>query len=163
MFRRATYADASSIARIYNQATKPGLFAISQLAPDTHNARVAWLSEHQDPFPAFVYEIGDGSVIGWCSLSRFPVRPEYADVAETSRYIDENHQGKGLGRLMLAHLIESATDLGLRLLVSRAYERNIRTIESASPFDFRPVAVLHEAVRIRGEWHNEVFFWKKLR
>lgn len=163
MFRRATDADAGDIANIYNQAAKPGIFAISQIAPDTHNDRVAWLSQHQDPYPAFVYEIDNGPVIGWCSLNRFSVRPEYADIAETSRYIDENHRGKGLGRLMLGHLIETASALGLRLLVSRAYERNIRTVRSGNPFEFRPVAVLHEAARIRGEWHNDVFFWKKLR
>lgn len=163
MFRRATYADADDMAKIYNQALKPGVFAISQIAPDTHSERVAWLSEHQDPYPAFVYEIEDSTVIGWCSLNRFFVRPEYTDVAETSRYIDENHRGKGLGRLMLAHLIETATNLGLRLLVSRALERNVRSIKSVYPMGFRPVAVLHEASLIRGEWHNDVWFWKKLR
>ncbi|MGY8669194.1 N-acetyltransferase family protein [Bradyrhizobium sp. UFLA05-109] len=163
MFRRATYADAHDMVKIYNQALKPGIFAVSQVISDTYEERVAWLSEHQDPYPSFVYEIENGAVIGWCSLSRFSVRPEYTDVAETSRYIDENHRGKGLGRLMLAHLIETATDLGLRLLVSRAYERNIRTIKSADPFGFRRVAVLHEVARIHDEWHNDVFWWKRLR
>lgn len=163
MFRRATYADANDIAKIYNQAMKPGTFAISQAAPDTHSKRIAWLSEHRDPYPAFVYEIENSTVIGWCSLNKFCVRPEYTDVAETSRYIDESHRGKGLGKLMLAHLIETAANSGLRLLVSRAYDRNIRTIRSADPFGFRAVAVLREVARIDGEWHNEVFFWKKLR
>ncbi|UPK05833.1 GNAT family N-acetyltransferase [Bradyrhizobium sp. 170] len=161
MFRRATYADADDIARIYNQAMKPGIFAVSQIAPDTQNERVAWISEHKDPYPAFVHEIENGTVIGWCSLNRFSLRPDYADVAETSRYIDENHRGKGLGELMMAHLIETATTLGLRLLVSRAYERNIPSIKSG--IGFQRVAVLHEAARINGEWQSDVFFWQKLR
>ncbi|WP_081709745.1 GNAT family N-acetyltransferase [Mesorhizobium erdmanii] len=162
MFRRATYADADDMAKIYNQAMKPDTFALSQIAPDTPNERVAWLREHQDPFPAFVYEIENSKVIGWCSLSRFSVRPEYTDVAETSRYIDENHRGKGLGKLMLSHLVEAATNLGFRLLVLRSYERNTRSLRSANPF-FRRVAVLHEAACIQGEWHNDVWLWKKLR
>lgn len=162
MFRHATYADVTDIAKIYNQATKPGTFAVSQIAPDTPNQRVLWLREHQDPYPAFVYEIENDRVIGWCSLSQFSVRPEYTDVAETSRYIDEKHRGKGLGRLMFKHLIDVATSFGFRLLVSRAYEQNIRSIKSADPF-FRPVVVLHEAARIHGEWHNDVWLWKKLR
>lgn len=161
MFRRATYADADDIARIYNQAMKPGIFATSQIAPDTHNERVAWIGEHRDPYPAFVYEIEGGTVIGWCSLNRFSVRPEYTEVAETSRYIDENHRGKGLGKLMLAHLIATAASFGLRLLVSRAFERNARSNKDG--FGFRRVAVLHEAALIHGEWHNDVWFWKQLR
>lgn len=163
MFRRATYADAKDMAKIYNQVMKPGIFATSQVVPDTYNERIAWLMEHQDPYPAFVYESENETVIGWCALSRFSLRPEYTDVAETSRFIDESHRANGLGRLMLAHLIETATNLGLRLLVSRAYERNIRTIKSADPFGFQRVAVLHEIARMHGEWHNDALYWKKLR
>lgn len=162
MLRRATSADLDDITRIYNQALKPGINAISQIAPDTRNERLVWLSEHQDPYPAFVYEIENCGVIGWSSLSRFSVRPEYTDVAETSRYIDENHRGKGLGRLMFSHLVETAASLGFRLLISRAYEGNVRSIESVRPF-LRSVAVLHEAARIHDEWHNDVWLWKKLR
>lgn len=161
MFRRATHADAHDIARIYNQAMTPGVFAISQITPDTHQERIAWLNQHEDPYPVFVYEIENRTVIGWCSLSKFSVRPEYIDIAETSRYIDENHRGKGLGKLMFAHLIETATKLGFRLLLGRAYERNILSLKSATPF-FRRVAVLHEVARIDGEWHNDVWVWKQL-
>ncbi|MGY4509455.1 L-amino acid N-acyltransferase YncA [Bradyrhizobium sp. USDA 3650] len=150
------------MARIYNQAMKPGIFAISQSAPDTRNERISWLSDHQDPYPAFVYELENSGVIGWCSLNKLYVRPEYTGIAETSRYIDENHQGKGIGRIMLTHLIESATNLGLRLLVSNAYESNLRSMKSADNLGFERVAVLHEAALINGEWHNLVWLWKKL-
>ncbi|MER9191611.1 GNAT family N-acetyltransferase [Mesorhizobium australicum] len=149
------------MAKIYNQAMKPGIFATSQIAPDTHKERVAWLKEHQDPYPAFVYEI-DRTVIGWCSLSKFSVRTQYADVAETSRYIDENHRGRGIGKLMHAKLIETAASLGLRILVSRVGQRNVMSIKSSKSF-FQQAVVLHEAVRIHGEWHNDVWLWKKLR
>ncbi|MES0063991.1 N-acetyltransferase family protein [Mesorhizobium sp. M0041] len=161
MFRRATHADADAIAKIYNQAMMPGIFAMSQIAPDTHNERVAWLKEHQDPYPAFVYEI-DRTVIGWCSLSKFSVRPEYTDVVETSRYIDETHRGFGVGKLMYKKLIGTACSLGFRLIVARVGERNYASLKSADHF-FRRAAVLHEAVIIHGEWHNDVWLWKKLR
>lgn len=161
MFRRATSTDADDVVRIYNQARKPGLFAISRLAPDTRNNRIDWINEHQDPYPAFVYELDDSRIIGWCSLNRFSLRPEYAGVAETSRYIDEKYRRRGLGRLMAGFLIDAARDLGLRLLVSRAYERNIPSIRSG--FGFDRVAALHEVACIDGEWQTDVYFWKKLR
>lgn len=149
------------MARIYNQALKPGVFAISQIAPDTHNERIAWLKDHQDPYPAYVYEI-DCKVIGWCSLNRFSLRSEYTDVAETSRYIDEDHRGKGIGKLMHRKLIDAAKGHNFRILFSRVGQRNVMSINSAKEF-FRQVAVLHEAVRIHDEWHNDVWLWKKLR
>ncbi|SFQ37276.1 phosphinothricin acetyltransferase [Bradyrhizobium sp. Ghvi] len=162
MLRLATYADVDDIVRIYNQALKPGIFATSQVAPDTSDERIAWLREHQDAYPAFVYEIENDKVIGWCSLSRSSVRPEYSGVAETSHYVDEGHQGKGIGNLMLAHLIETATKLGFRLLVSRVLERNLRSAKGAASLGFQRAVLLHEALRIRGEWHNDVWIWKKL-
>ncbi|WP_083219202.1 GNAT family N-acetyltransferase [Bradyrhizobium icense] len=163
MLRRAIYSDADDIAKIYNQAMKPGIFATSQLAPDVRNERVGWLSEHQDPYPAFVYEKKNGAVVAWCALSRFSVRPEYTGIAEASAYVDENHREKGIGKMMLAHLISTADSFGLRAVVGRALERNVGAIRNTTFLGFRRVALVHEISRIRGEWHNDVWSWKKLR
>jgi L-amino acid N-acyltransferase YncA len=162
MFRRAGPSDADAIANIYNQAMKAGVFATPQITPVTREDRLAWLSEHHDPFPAFVYESGDGKVIAWCSLSRFSARPEYTGIAEISRYVDERFREHGLGKLMLAHLIDAAKTLALRALVSRAIDRNVGSIKSSTHFGFRQVALLHECSRVRGEWFNEVWLWKTL-
>jgi len=162
MIRRATDSDAEDLARIYNQAMKQGVYATSQLAPVTREDRLSWLAEHQDPYPAFVYEIEDGKVIAWCSLNKFSVRPEYKGIAEISRYVDENHRQAGLGKVLLAHLIETANNLGHRALVSRAFEKNIGSRKSAAHFGFREVALLHETSCVRGEWLSDVLVWKKL-
>jgi len=162
MMRRASPADAEDIAKIYNQAMKVGVFATPQVTPVTREERLAWLGDHQDPFPAFVCESGDGKVIAWCSLSKFSARPEYTGIAEISRYVDEKFREHGLGKLMLAHLIEAAESFGLRALVSRAIDRNVGSIRGSTHFGFHQVALLHESSRIRGEWFNEVWLWKKL-
>lgn len=163
VFRRANHSDAEDIANIYNQAMKPNIFATSQLAPDTRKERMDWLGEHQDPYPAFVYEHENGRVIAWCSLSRFSVRPEYTGIAEVSFYVDENYRGRGIGKLALAHLIQNAQTLGLRALAGRTLERNIRAMNNFVLFGFRRVALLRELSCIRGEWHSDVWFWKQLR
>ncbi|WP_025038500.1 GNAT family N-acetyltransferase [Bradyrhizobium sp. DOA9] len=161
MFRYASYADAEEMAAIYNQAAKSGLYAISQLAPDTRRKRMKWLDEHQGRYRAFVYENSAGVSVGWCSLSPFSLRCEYHDVAEISRYIDEDHRGKGLGKLMLAHLIQVASSSGFRLLVSRIYERNVQSIKALNQL-FDRAAVMHEVASIDGEYQNEIWFYKRL-
>lgn len=163
MFRRAEHSDADDIANIYNQAMKPGIFATSQLAPDNRGERLVWLKQHQDPYPVFVFEDENGTVIAWCSLNRFSVRPEYPGVAEVSCYIDENHRGTGIGKLMLAHLIETANTFGLRALVGRTLERNLAALKNFTSFGFRRVALLQELSEIGDEWHNDVWLWKQLR
>ncbi|MCK1332499.1 GNAT family N-acetyltransferase [Bradyrhizobium sp. CW9] len=163
MFRRATVSDAEDIASIYNQAIRPGIFATSQSAPDTRSERLSWLREHHDPYPAFVYENEDDTVVAWCSLNKFSVRPEYMGIAEASGYVHENYRKMGIGKLMLGHLIEAANSFELRALFSRALERNIAAITNTVSFGFRRVALLHEISNIRDEWHNDVWFWKQLR
>ncbi|MDE5466222.1 GNAT family N-acetyltransferase [Bradyrhizobium sp. CSS354] len=163
MIRRAKCSDAEDIAAIYNQAMAPGVFAVSRVSPDTRTERLAWLEEHQDPYTAFVYEHDGRNVIGWCSLNTLSMRPEYTGLSEVSCYVDEKHRGMGIGRLMLAHLIETAKTFGLRALLGRTLERNVGAIKNFDVFEFRRVATLRELSRIRGEWHNDIWLWKQLR
>ncbi|NOJ44587.1 GNAT family N-acetyltransferase [Bradyrhizobium australiense] len=163
MIRRAKFSDVEDIAKIYNQAMAPGVFAISRVSPDTRTERLAWLSEHKDPYAAFVYEHDSGKVIAWCSLNTFSMRPEYMELSEISCYVDEQHRRRGIGRLMLAHLIESANTFGLRALLGRTLERNVGATKNFNSFGFRRVAMLRELSLVRGEWHNDVWLWKQLR
>ncbi|MHC4044865.1 GNAT family N-acetyltransferase [Bradyrhizobium sp. 23AC] len=163
VIRRAKYPDAEDIAKIYNQAMAPGVFAISRVSPDTRTERLDWLKEHKDPYPAFVYEHESGKVIAWCSLNTLSMRPEYMGLSEVSYYVDEQHRRKGIGRLMLAHLINTANAFGLRALLGRTLERNVGATKNFNSLGFRRVVTLRELSLIRGEWHNDIWLWKQLR
>ncbi|MBB4423801.1 phosphinothricin acetyltransferase [Bradyrhizobium sp. CIR48] len=163
MIRRAKCSDVEDITAIYNQAIAPGVFATSQVSPDTPSERLAWLEQHQGPYAAFVYQDDSRKTIAWCSLNAFSVRPEYIELPEVSFYVDEKHRRRGIGKLMLAHLIDTANTFGLRGLFGRTFERNVGAIKNFNLFGFRRVATLRELSRIRGEWHNDVWLWKQLR
>ncbi|WP_271552945.1 GNAT family N-acetyltransferase [Bradyrhizobium sp. CCBAU 45394] len=163
MIRRAKCSDVEDIAAIYNQAMAPGVFAISRVSPETRTERLAWLREHQDPYAAFVYEHDGGKIIAWCSLNTFSMRPEYMELSEISCYVDEKHRRRGIGKLMLGHLIDTAKTFRLRALLGRTLERNVGAIKNFNSFEFRRVVTLRELSRIRGEWHNDVWLWKQLR
>lgn len=161
--RRAKSSDADDIAKIYNQAMAPGLFAVSRVSPDTRTERLDWLREHKDPYPAFVYEHESGKIVAWCSLNRLSMRPEYMELSEVSYYVDEQHRRRGIGRLMLAHLINAANTFGLRALLGRTLERNVGATRNFNSFGFTRVVMLRELSLIRGEWHNDLWLWKQLR
>lgn len=163
MIRRAKESDAEDIATIYNQAMAPGVFAISRVSPDTRTERLAWLREHQDPYAAFVLEHDSGKVIAWCSLNPFSMRPEYVELSEVSCYVGEQHRRRGIGRLMLAHMIDTANTFGLRALLGRTLERNVGAIKNFNAFGFEPVVTLRDLSLIRGEWYSDVWLWKQLR
>ncbi|MGY4327445.1 L-amino acid N-acyltransferase YncA [Bradyrhizobium sp. LB7.2] len=161
--RRAKCSDAEDIAKIYNQAMAPGVFAVSRVSRDTRTERLDWLRKHNDPYPAFVYEHETGKIIAWCSLNTLSMRREYMGLSEVSYYVDEQHRRRGLGTLMIAHLINAANTLGLRALLARTLERNIGATKNFNSFGFRRVVTIRELSLIRGEWHNDLWLWKQLR
>jgi phosphinothricin acetyltransferase len=162
MIRRAEERDADDLARIYNQAMKPGIYATCDVEPVSRENRLDWLSHHVDPYPAWVYESETGQVFGWCSLSPFSVRSDLPGIGETSTYVDETCRFRGVGREMLAHLIAEGRRLGHHALVSLVFEKNIASISTRLRYGFVPTAVLYQVALMRGGWENVVWLQKDL-
>jgi phosphinothricin acetyltransferase len=162
MIREAEPRDASDLARIYNQAMKPGIYATCDVTPVSGDNRLAWLAHHHHPYPAWVYETERGDVIGWCSLSPFSVRATYPGIAETSTYVDEAARYRRIGSELLRHLVVQGRALGFRALVSLVFEKNIASVSTRLRYGFRPNAVLYEVARMEGVWENVVWLQKDL-
>lgn len=163
MLRRARRSDAAALARIYNQAMQPGIFATAQVEPVSADSRIAWLDEHPEPFGVWVHETKDGTVVGWCSLSPFPVRPRYPGIAEVSVYVDQEHRGHRVGALLMACLVKVARARGFRSLVSIAFARNTKSIGGSLAAGFRWMGKLPQAGAIAGGHEDVAWVHKDLR
>jgi len=142
MIGPAEERDAEALARIYNQAMKPGIYATAFVRPVDRADRVAWLARHRAPFGAWVYRSKAGEVLGWCSLGPFAPRPSYPRIAEVSAYVEETHRSGPIGGRLLACLVVQARRRGFRSLVSLAFEKNVTSISGCLLGGFRPMAVL---------------------
>jgi L-amino acid N-acyltransferase len=142
MIRPAEERDADALARIYNQAMKPGIYATAFVRPVDRADRLAWLARHRPPFGAWVYQSKAGEVLGWCSLGPFAPRPSYPRIAEISAYVEESHRAGALGGRLLACLVVEGRRRGFRTLVSLAFEKNVTSISGCLLGGFRPMALL---------------------
>lgn len=107
LLRDATADDLPAILAIYNHYVLNSTCTY-QIEPDTLTDRQAWFAAHSpDKYPVVVVELA-GQIAGWGSLSRFHGRAGYAPTAEPSVYIAHDFHRRGLGRLILQHLIERA-------------------------------------------------------
>jgi len=107
LLRDATDADLPAISAIYNHYVLNSTCTY-QIEPETLADRQAWFASHSpDKYPVVVVEL-DRQVVGWGSLSRFHGRAGYAPTAEPSVYIAHDFHRRGLGRLILDHLIARA-------------------------------------------------------
>ena len=109
--RTATRADVPAILDIYNDAVLTTT-ATYDYEPRSLQHRIQWFDDHERiGFPIFVAEDDQGKIVGWSSLSRFHDRKGYQFTCENSIYVAAHARGRGVGKLLLEPLIESARNL----------------------------------------------------
>jgi L-amino acid N-acyltransferase YncA len=159
--RPAVESDAADIARIYNQAVE-NTTATFDTEVQSPEKRLAWLRAHADPrHPVLVAEL-DGKVVGWASLSSWSDRCAYAASVEASAYVDEAHQGGGLGRALSAAVLEAGRAAGVHAVLGRICTENVASIAMSKKLGFTEVGVLHEVGFKFGRWLDVMMLEKLL-
>lgn len=106
-------------------------------------------------FPVIVAEIA-GEVIGFGMYSEFRFREAYQFTVEHSVYLDEKFQGKGIGKLLLARLIELAKTQKMHTMIGVIDSENQDSIAFHKKFGFKTVGVLNESGYKFDRWLNSV-------
>src|SRR3954468_23228010 len=108
--RPATAADLAAINDIYNHYVLHSTCTYQE-EPEPMDGRRAWFERHGAAYPVTLAKQG-GEVVGWGSLSPFHARSAYRRTVENSVYVRHDLHRRGIGRLLLADLIERARDVG---------------------------------------------------
>ncbi|HUY22755.1 MAG TPA: GNAT family N-acetyltransferase [Acidimicrobiales bacterium] len=148
--RLARVEDAEAIRAIYN-AEVTGSTVTFDLEPRTGEQQLAWIAHHQGAHPAIVAVEG-ATVTGFGSLSAFRDRPAYATTVEDSLYVEQGWRGKGVGRLLLAQLVDLAGAHGFHTVIGRASGDNAASIALHQACGFTLVGVEREVGRKFGRW-----------
>lgn len=106
-------------------------------------------------FPVIVAEIA-GEVIGFGMYSEFRFREAYQFTVEHSVYLDEKFQGKGIGKLLLAALIELAKTQKMHTMIGVIDSENQDSIAFHKKFGFKTVGILNESGYKFDRWLNSV-------
>src|SRR4051812_78209 len=122
-FKNATQADLKTIVEIYNSTILSG-----RVTADTHpvtvESKTNWFMEHSvDRRPLWTI-MGGNEIIGWVSFQSFYGRPAYAATAEISIYLKESRRGKGIGKYVLQHCINSCPGLKIKTLLGYIFAHN---------------------------------------
>ncbi len=134
--RPATRADCPAILAIYNDAVLTTT-ATYDYEPRTLEQRQAWFDDHErGGYAVFVAENDAGRIVGWSALNRYHDRPGYRFSSENSVYIAADARGKGLGKLLLAPLIDAARAKGLHAIIAAIDATNEASIRLHVKFGF---------------------------
>jgi phosphinothricin acetyltransferase len=116
--RPATPADIGRITEIYADAVINGTATYELEPPAASEMAGRFDSLVAYGYPYIVAQDGAGNILGYAYASAFRSRPAYRFIAEDSIYVAPEAKGRGVGRLLLAALIEAVEALGFRQLVA---------------------------------------------
>lgn len=154
LIRRATEGDLEAINRIYNREVREGV-ATWELDEWPAEQRLAWFRARTDEEPVFVAEAA-AEVIGFAYLTKYRGRRGYRFTRENTVMIEPAYQRQGIGRLLLAEVIEVARGMGLHSLLAFIDRENLGSIELHRTLGYVEVGRERETGHKFGEWRSSV-------
>jgi L-amino acid N-acyltransferase YncA len=147
--------DWPEVARIFEEGIQTGNATFETEVPSWE----AWDDAHL-PAHRLVAE-REGRVVGWIALVPVSPRECYAGVAEVSTYVAEDARGEGVGRELLAALIESSERGGIWTLETGVFPENEPSLRLLQRFGFRIVGTRERIGRMHGMWRDVTFLERR--
>ena len=109
--------DVATIAAIYGHHVLHGVASFEAVPPSVEEMARRRAELVARGFPYVVAEHG-GKVVGYCYSGPYRTRVGYRFTVEDSIYIAAGEVGRGIGRALLAHVIERSAELGYRQMIA---------------------------------------------
>jgi len=160
--RDATPADADAIAAIYAYHVLHGTGTFEETPPPASDmaARIAHV---QAAGWAWLVAEDAGTIQGYAYYSQYRDRSAYRFAAEDSVYVRADVVGQGVGKALVAALLDRAQAAGFRQMLAVIGDSdNVGSIGLHVSLGFRPVGTLKSAGFKFGRWVDVVTMQKPL-
>jgi L-amino acid N-acyltransferase YncA len=143
-----------SVRAIYQAGIDTGQATFESQAPESFES---WLAGH---VPELCLVALDASTtLGWAALGRVSSRCVYAGVGEVSVYVAASHQGRGIGRALLAALIAQSEERGYWMLQAGIFPENAGSLALHRGLGFQVLGLRSQLGRmsfgpLAGRWRD---------
>jgi phosphinothricin acetyltransferase len=160
--RDATDDDMAAVLAIYAHHVMHGLASFEIEPPDLAEMTRRRRAIVERGLPYRVATV-DGRVAGYAYAGPYRLRPAYRFILEDSVYVAPDATGRGLGRRLLADLIERCAALGYRQMVAVIGDSGNRpSIGLHERLGFARVGVIRSAGFKFGRWVDSVLMQRAL-
>lgn len=160
VMRRVAIQDAERICEIYNYYVLN-----STVTFDTEPYTLKMMENKiqslmNGGYDYWVYEV-DGLILGFCHLNEWKPRRGYRFTAETSIYVDKDFIGRGIGVVMMKHMLENVNKEKIHTILSCISLPNDSSVRVHERFGFQ-LAGLYKQIGFKlGEW-RDVGYWQMM-
>jgi phosphinothricin acetyltransferase len=156
----ARESDIPAITAILNHAAAHTAASWHEY-PRTEAEMAEWLAARRKDHTVLAARDASG-FLGYASYGPFRVPSGYRLTAEHSLYVREDARGRGIGKALLAALIDKARAQGLHVLIGGIDSENSLSIALHKVFGFEETGRLPQVGRKFDRWLTLVFLQKQL-
>ncbi|HEX8010177.1 MAG TPA: GNAT family N-acetyltransferase [Casimicrobiaceae bacterium] len=160
--RAANADDVPAIAAIYAHHVRTGTATFEIEAPGAVEMERRRRDITRQGLP-YLVAVADGEVLGYAYAGPYRPRPAYRFTLEDSIYVHAEARGRGIGRALLARLIDEAERAGARQMVAVIGDgSNDASIRLHAALGFDRVGVLSSVGYKFGRWLDVVLMQRGL-
>jgi len=158
-------ADVPAMLAIYlhhiRRGVDPGLDAGVFETPDAEDIKRRRKNMQKRKMPHIVAE-ENGVALGYAYAVPFRKRPAYRYAVKHSIYVHNDHLRRGVGRLLMAALIDACAAAGFRQMIGYIDGANQASLGLHERFGFRQVGYLPSIGYKFGHWTDTVMMQRSL-
>lgn len=160
--RHAEPSDLPEIQAIYAHHVLHGTGTFEEAPPSIEEIEARFEAGRAKGWP-WLAAVDATGVLGYAYYAQIRPRSAYRFTAENSIYVREDVRGQGVGKALVAKLLEAATTQGFRQMIAVIGDsENVGSIGVHASLGFRRVGVLHAAGLKFGRWLDVVYMQKQL-
>jgi phosphinothricin acetyltransferase len=160
--RPATDADLPDIQGIYAHHVLHGTGTFEEVPPSVEDMAARFAASAARGWPWLVASDATG-VLGYCYFTQIRDRAAYRYCAEDAVYVRQDVRGQGVGKALVARLIDVATAAGFRQMVAVIGDsENVGSIGVHASLGFLRVGTLRAVGWKFGRWLDAVYMQRAL-
>ena len=161
LVRPTVWADLPDVTTIYGEAVKTGAGSFELKAPDVIEMTSRWGNRVAKKLPHIVATSGD-AVVGYAYVSRFRTSAACRSMIEDSIFVASDAQGAGVGRVLLAELINLCEQLGFRHMIAQIARENLPSVKLHERLGFQQIGIIESAAFKHGQWIDTLLVQRAL-
>ena len=163
LIRPVKSTDNPAITRIYADAVTHGTASFELEAPDDAEMARRMSELVAKGFPYLIAEM-DGALAGYAYAGPFRTRPAYRLTVENSVYVAPQAHRRGVGRALLAALIDASEKAGHRQMIAVIGDstRQQASIALHADAGFKHIGILPDTGFKHGRWLDTVLMQRTI-